>query len=167
MNVRGIFTAEDLIAANLIHMRPRKAYAVVGSILLVLAFAASVAGFVKTSAQDEWWSKWVGPGLLTYLALLFFMWMPYRARRHFRQRKDLQRECSFIPSDEGLEYTGPDGHSKKPWSDYLKWKEGRTHFLLYLADSYYQMVPKRFFTEPQQVDIFRSLLESKVRRREA
>lgn len=54
------------------------------------------------------------------------------------------------------------GHVTVAWSDYRKWKEGGTLFLLYSTDSAYLLLPKRFFRTESDVDGFRSLLEVQV-----
>ncbi|HEY4146086.1 YcxB family protein [Pinirhizobacter sp.] len=54
------------------------------------------------------------------------------------------------------------GNSVKPWSDYLKWKEGKSVFLLYLSDHMFQIVPKRFFAAHEDIDAFRNVIRQSI-----
>ena len=88
--------------------------------------------------------------------------VPYKCRRAYAQRKDLQRECTFLPSEEGLAFKSADTEGEKRWSDYLKWKEGKSVFLLYMSDNLYQLVPKRFFASEADIERFRDILTRKI-----
>lgn len=52
----------------------------------------------------------------------------------------------------------------KPWSDYLRWKEGGKCFLLYMSDNLFQIVPKRFFHSDSDIDTFREMLTMRIGR---
>ncbi len=105
--------------------------------------------------------------LVPVAAITVLFWVPYKCRRAYEQRKDLHRECTFTPSDEGLSFKSVDVEGKKAWSDYLKWKEGKSVFLLYMSDNLYQLVPKRFFATGADIDAFRDTLSRRVKRSEA
>ena len=44
----------------------------------------------------------------------------------------------------------------------IKWKQGNSHFLIYVNDAFYYVIPKRFFTSEQEVEEFQKLLETNV-----
>lgn len=166
--IKGTYTADDLIAAQRLHLRPRPVLRVVGIVLLALACVAAVAMFVGPVAADTpSVVKWALLASIAYFPILFAVLIPYRARRSFRQRKDLQRETSFAASEDGIHLQGENMQGTKPWSDYLKWKEGKRTFLVYLSDNMFHVVPKRFFDPESEVAGFRALLEQKVPRGKA
>jgi len=68
----------------------------------------------------------------------------------------------FVASDDGFTIQMENALVKKPWSDFLKWKEGKTLFVVYISDNMFQLVPKRFFSLPEDVTSFRNLLNAKV-----
>jgi len=79
----------------------------------------------------------------------------------------LQRPCTFYAQEEGLQFSTEGISGTKAWSDYVKWKEGGSGFLIYMSDNLYQVVPKRFLGSESDVNAFRELLRSKVARRDA
>lgn len=165
MNFSGTYTANDLISANWVHLQPRRSVGIAGLILLVLALLSSWMLFFTSIARGAEWTRWVIPGGLLYLGLTFGVGIPYKCRRAYKQRKDLQRLCNYSASDAGLAFSSEGVAGTKPWTDYLKWKEGSKVFLIYMSDQLYQVMPKRFFSSESDVDAFRELLSRKIQRR--
>jgi hypothetical protein len=164
--ITGTFSVEDLVAATWVHLRPRRALAVI--CIFILALFVLALGFTFLVIHRE-------PKLLDWLLLLLvplmtiflIIWVPHNCRRMYKQRKDLQRECVFTVSDNGLSFKSVDFEGKKPWSDYLKWKEGKLVFLIYMSDEVYQLVPKHFFATQADVKSFRDTLSRYVKRSKA
>lgn len=154
-------------SAQWVHLRPRRAVGIAGVVVLALAVIAEAVLVFGPHVPELGWVRWALPVSLAYFALIFWVWLPYRTRRTFKQRKDFQREASYAPSESELIVQNDTGRSAKPWADYLKWKEGRRVFLLYLSDNMFQVVPKHFFSSDAEIEEFRSLLQQKVRRGEA
>jgi hypothetical protein len=159
--IAGTFEPKDLLAASWVHLRPRRAYAIVGSFLLASFLWAGWLSFFGKNARSDDWGRWIIPGVIGYF-VFYLVWIPLQTRRTFKQRKDLQREVSIAIVDAGLEQTTQDSHGVKPWGDYLRWKEGKDLFLLYISDNMYQVVPKRFFSSVVEIDEFRTLLRKNV-----
>ncbi len=162
MKLKGRVVAGDLLAAQWVHVRPRRSFAVAGVLLFALTIFVMVASFVghHQSLADP--TAWILPGLLAYLAFTAFVWVPIKVRRSFFQRKDLQHEISMTVTSAGIEARTEQGYSVKPWSDYLKWKEGKGVFLLYLSDHLFQIVPKHFFAARGDIDAFRDLIRQSI-----
>jgi hypothetical protein len=100
--IQGTFTLRDLRDANWSHLRPRRALAVVG-VLLVAAFCWALwYAFFGAWSASVGWMRWVMLAAAIYLVAFFAFGIPYRVQRTYRQRKDLQRPCAFVPSDAGL-----------------------------------------------------------------
>jgi len=167
VNASGTYTAEDLVWASWVHLRPRRSLAIAGLILLALALGLTSITFVNGNPHEAGWERWVVPGFLLYFALAFGVGIPYKCRRAYQQRKDLQRPCTFCAQEEGLQFSTEGISGTKAWSDYVKWKEGRSSFLIYMSDNLYQVMPKRFLGSDTEVGAFRELLQRKVARREA
>lgn len=88
MKIEGQLAEQDFVAALYVHLRPRRAFAVVGLLLIVLALVVTVG--VDASAWRNGGSLWppiMMLGLLAYLGMYFLLWLPYQARRAFRQQK--------------------------------------------------------------------------------
>jgi MFS family permease len=164
MAIRGIFSAADLVSATWVHLRPRRSLAIVGAGLLFALAWAIWAAFFGRFTNHQAWQGWAFVGVLVYLIAAFGVGIPYKCRRAYRQRKDLQRECSFAATDQGVGFSSDAMSGTKPWADYLKWKEGKRLFLLYMSDNLYQVIPKRFFASESEVDSFRETLRANISR---
>jgi hypothetical protein len=162
MELKGRIAVEDLMAAQWVHVRPKRSLAVVGILLLGVAVFAMADSFLghRQSLTDP--KTWILPGVLAYLAFIAFIWIPRKVRRSYFQRKDLHHDISMVVTNDGIASRSEQGYSMKPWSDYLKWKEGKSVFLLYLSDHMFQMIPKRFFAVHKDVDAFRSMVRQSI-----
>lgn len=165
--IQGTFTERDLRDAGWTNLRPRRSLAVVGIILVALFCWVLWYAFFGSRPFEPWWMRWLMLAIAAYFVVLFAIWIPYKVRRTYRQRKDLQRPCTYLPSDSGLGAETEGAQGVKPWADYLKWKEGRSSFLLYMSDHMFQIVPKHFFSSAEELDAFRNLVKRKVARHEA
>ncbi|HLW51205.1 MAG TPA: YcxB family protein [Candidatus Angelobacter sp.] len=81
----------------------------------------------------------------------------YRNRRIFGPRKVTFDEVGVI-SD------GPQGHVETPWKSYVKFRESKRLFLLYLSQDVKGIVPKHAFKDDAQLDAFRSLVAARLPR---
>jgi len=164
MKGSGTYAPDDLISAVWVHLRPRRSLAILGSLLLALCLAGDAVMLFNANEFGLGWTRWAVPGALLYLALFFGIGIPYRCRRTYQQRKDLQRPCAFLAEDQGLQFSTSDASGIKAWSDYVKWKEGKHCFLLYMSDRLYQVIPKRFLGSEEAVSEFREIVRRKVAR---
>jgi len=163
MELKGRIAVDDLMAASRVHARPRRSFAVLGILLLGLAVFVVADSFLRHGQSLTDPMLWILPGSLAYLAFMAFVWAPKRVRQSYRQRKDFQHEISMLITSAGIETRTEQGHVVKPWSDYLKWKEGNSIFLLYLSDHLFQMIPKHFFAANEDIDAFRDIVKQSVK----
>jgi len=164
--IEGTFTERDLRAAGWTNLRPRRWLAIVG-VLIVAAFCWTLwLAFFGPGFHEPIWIRWAMLAVAVYLPAYFLIGFPLRVRRTYRQRKDLQRPCKYLPSEAGLGFETEGAQGTKSWGDFVKWKEGRSVFLLYISDQMFQVVPKHFFPSADEVDAFRNLVTAKVVRHE-
>jgi hypothetical protein len=166
MTVTGTYEANDLISAAWVHLRPRPSLRWVGIVLVVLAVVAMFVNF-RVAPEDARWVAWFLPLTFLYIVLAYGFGIPYKARRAYKQRKDLQRPISFTATESGLSFATEGSSGVKPWADFHKWKEGKSTLLLYLSDNLYQAVPKRFFASERELDAFREVVSQRIARRVA
>lgn len=165
MNASGMISTTDLIRAGWLHVMPRRRTdSAIGLMLLSLAVWALWMSFQPHPRVDLPRARWVLLACLLYLPTVFLIYHPYKCRREFTQRKDLHSPLRFQITEEGIGFHVQSTTLLRPWGDYHKWREGRAMFLLYFSDTLYQMMPKRFFSEPDDVDKFRTLLQQHVRK---
>lgn len=80
--------------------------------------------------------------------------LPRRTRKLFAQQKSLQRPVEFSWDEQALHWSSENGSGRSPWSDYLKRRQNERIVLLYLSDVMFQMIPKRSFEPPEQLQDF-------------
>ena len=81
----------------------------------------------------------------------------YGNRRLFGQRT---LKCD----ENGIVADTPLGHTETKWSNYEQFRETKNLFLLYLTKDAIGILPKRAFPGPADLELFRTMLASKVRR---
>ena len=67
-------------------------------------------------------------------------------------------------TDTGVTASNSFGQGTYPWSHFHKWKEGKSLLLVYYSDVLFIIVPKRCFDRQEDLDRFRNLLLTNVRR---
>ncbi len=99
--------------------------------------------------------------VLFWIVMLAFL--PYRgARRNYTAQKDLGAPSTWVFTSETLTRTTPNGFSASVWSAVIRLQETRTLFLLYIGPSIAEIVPKRFFQSPAEMDQWRQMVLSCV-----
>jgi hypothetical protein len=104
------------------------------------------------------------PFLLVPLALLLvfllfqYSYKPFLLRRTFNMQKDLSAPFEMELSEEGLSVSGPQAIALIPWNNFLKWAEGKEMILLYSSYSAFQMLPKRLFASPSDLQFLHAQL---------
>lgn len=91
-----------------------------------------------------------------------YVYIPWKARRVFRQQKSLQREYSMSWNSDGIQTKSKNGEYSSNWSEFIRWKENENIFLLYISDIQFYMFPKRAFTSETELNDFRTHLVGSV-----
>lgn len=92
----------------------------------------------------------------------YTIYIPYKAKKIFKQQKSLQIPFVVVVSNEGLHFSNEMGEVKIPWDNFLKWKENKNLFLVYHSDVLFQMLPKRLFGSLEEKMSFRNTLTSNI-----
>ncbi|HVS54604.1 MAG TPA: hypothetical protein VHD62_19770 [Opitutaceae bacterium] len=114
---------KDLVATQRLGMRPRRWLAIVGAglfVLLLLTCAFWIYEWISSgfSGNQLWWMG----GLVVYISLVFFVWLPWRAKRTFRQQKTLHHPLTVEFTNDAFLVEAVHGSSRVPWTDFHKWK---------------------------------------------
>jgi hypothetical protein len=161
MQLTGKYTERDLRSAMWLHLTPPWFMSILGVLLLAVAIWVLWMSFVGPHPSSGW-AKWSLLAFLLYLLVGFGFYVPYRIRSTLHQYKALQREFTFSPSEAGLHWTGETGNAIVPWSDFLRWKENDSVFILYVSDSHYHVIPKRLFAVAGDIEAFRAIVNEHV-----
>lgn len=149
-------------------MRPRKWLAITAWIIIGLFLLGTGFGIYEWVATGHaqpglFWTL----GLGAYFTLLFFVFIPWQAKRIFLQQKALQRPFVIEFTDDGVRSEAENGSAEMKWADFHKWKANRSLILLFHSDALSNIVPTRSFADDAQRAALLALIESKLGKQRA
>ena len=162
IDVTGMLLPDDYVRAQYLHLRPRLAFKILGVLIVFAALWAIWYSMSKGGLIGPGWIDYLFFAAIVYLCLSFFVYLPWKTRRTYRQQKSLQRESRMMFDEAGIVVDNELGHATVPWSDYVKWKENDHLFLLYVSDPVFHVLPKRYFSGADEVEKLRQILQAKI-----
>ena len=99
------------------------------------------------------------PAVLVGLLFLFLVWLQPR----LAARKAILRSVEWRITDEGVQIRTNVAATDIRWEAYLKYKEGKKIFLLYVQKGQAQMIPKRVLSESETIEL-RNLISAHVKK---
>ena len=115
MNCSGTVLESDYIAAQYLHMKPRKAFTIIG---LVLIFLSTITLVI--------WFSWLMLACLGYLLVFYFILVPWRAAKTYRQYKAIQDPITIELKDSGILSSSKNGSGIIEWNAIRKIKKKNT-----------------------------------------
>lgn len=149
-------TEGDVVCAQRLHATPKTSLSV---FLLAVAVIVVVGAYAEGQLSAGAAIGGVA-GMFGWLAILYLVIIPYRAKRIYRQQKSLHLSHSFWWDNEMVFFQSQDSEGKIRWSDFTKVKENRKMLLLYHSDTLFNMVPKHCFAGPEDLEAFKSCLSA-------
>ncbi|MBW4652033.1 MAG: YcxB family protein [Kaiparowitsia implicata GSE-PSE-MK54-09C] len=127
--------------------------------VLLLTFLAVVSLHIFTPPNNEVTIiTFVFFGWLACLALFYGVWVPYLAKKIYKQQKTMQEPFELEPTAVKIIETSSRGISRLRWTDFHKYKLGKDIVLVYQSDPLFQIFPKRWFSEDEYRE-FRQILK--------
>jgi len=152
MKGQGQYTESDYLAAMYLHECPRRIYAILGIAMLLLALLSSLfRPFDVVTAMLLGGSA----SLVGY----YFIYLPHRCKKNFRQYKAMSEPHTVELLDEGLHFRGLRSEGLIPWSHIIRWRRNDKVILLYPMSSLFYLVPQHFFEDRADFDAFVTQLE--------
>jgi len=128
-----------------LNLRPRPVYAVAGLLLLLLLVALLV---IKLCSPTGWGhNEFIMLGILIFLLANFFVYLPWKVTKNFKQNPFFKHKMTRRIDDIGLHTESDLGNVTLPWDHLRKWKQNSRMILLYTSGSTYMVFPKRLFDE--------------------
>lgn len=95
------------------------------------------------------------------VGLLFKYGVPYFSARSFvKKNPDKLGPAKHSISQDGTSYESKHGSGHTAWSAYQRIRETRDLFLLYTQSNFAQILPKRCFDTPRDVETYRQILRN-------
>lgn len=156
-------TADDYLGAIRLSLKPRPWVLVLGGLiaaLCLLALGLSAAAALQGRAT---WDDLLSALAMAFLPTWYWLYLPWRVRRLYRQQRSLQEAFTVVLDDDaGLRLETAHGQTLLPWSHIGRWRESRSLFVLYESDALIHILPKRFFDETLSKDHLREALRQRV-----
>lgn len=151
MRIEGKVRESDYICSQYLHLRPHPLLAVLGLLMLAL--------FVWVLIVSP---SWVMAGVTAYIVLWPLVFIPWRAKRTFKQYKALSEPVSVEVRDDGLFFRRNSGEGLVPWSHIVKWRKSNRLILLYPASNIFHLIPSHFFSSSEAYSAFAEKVKDKV-----
>jgi hypothetical protein len=154
-------TAQDYVHARQLSLRPGRGlrfglYAV--AVLLVLSLILCILDWMTTGHIPRG-AMWMA-GIPAYFLVLYYIVVPWGARRVFKQQKSLHHPTSFIFTEHGMKAENHQGQCVIQWSDFFKWKADSKVVLIYHSSAIFNMFPRHGFATDADYTAFQDLIQT-------
>jgi hypothetical protein len=126
---------------------------------LIFGIAAGVCAILTAIAGDGVWAVIFGTVCLVILGV--FILAPKRAVSSLLKTPYYQGKIRFVGDDSGTQFIYRTGDSNTQWSGYVRYRETKHLFLLFVSDSGFRAIPKRALPA-EQASQFRNLLNQRI-----
>lgn len=151
--------AEDYLAAVRLNLRPRKARAIAGIVLLVVVAIAIGLLLLRIASGEAQWFDSILVAAVVWLVLWYWVFLPRQVRKLYSQQRSLQEPFEAAFDATGMRIDSERGNATLPWADVHKWRESKRIFLIYQSDALFHLLPKRCFgSEADQAELRDRLL---------
>ncbi|MBB2803935.1 hypothetical protein XarbCFBP7604_03435 [Xanthomonas arboricola] len=151
--ISATISLEDHLAAQRLHARQTAKLLIV--ILVVLLLIG--AGLLQLIGAGEIIGPMLigaGGGGLIGLVVLHVWGLPRKIKRLHAQQAALRHTYTFAWDETGLEITWADGRLRRPWSDYIRYRENE-RVLLYHNDRLFELFAPHWFADRAHYEAFR------------
>lgn len=152
--ISGAISSEDYVDALRLHRRK-----IVKRQLLALCTFAAIGVVVAATVSQLVGIILIGAGVGGLIGefALSTLTLPRRVRKIYNQQAALRAYYTYSWDKDGVSVTSENVNARRPWSDYVKTLEDDDLILLYHSDIMFEIFPKSWFANKEQVDEFRSL----------
>jgi hypothetical protein len=156
-------TQRDFYDSFMAHRRRTPALMWSFRLLFGLTFIFPVIGVAVLATDRQAEVVTVAPlfALAAFWAIFIWVIPWWSARSQFWQQPAAQGSKTMTLDGSGIHWRWRNGQAHIEWTNFIRFLESKTVFLLYTSPACFNIVPKRAFA-PDQTDSFRSLLEEKL-----
>jgi hypothetical protein len=149
--ISGRISEQDYLAAQRLHRKRGRKKLV--ALLAGLSAAGALAMWLHLSPYDVFFFGAAG-------ALLVDLWpgaYDWKHRKIYKQQASLKQTFSYLWDPDALHASSEGGNATRKWRDYWRFSEDEHLFLLYHTDVMFEIIPKAWFADPDEIQAFRKL----------
>jgi hypothetical protein len=139
MKISGTVSESDFLKSQYLHLKPNLIFSILGILICLAALMVLVFSF-----------SWILLACIAYFVLYFGLFIPWRARKLYREYTAMREPVTVNVSDEGLEFISENGQGILPWVDIRKTKSNKTLLLVYPNRSIFHIIPSHFFASTEE-----------------
>ena len=137
---------------------------------LLIPIAICMFGILALSALSDFTGRtnYLRPAIIfvavaAFVVCLVFVFPYFLARNALRSSALSKGDLHYMFTDTGAESTTPASQGRIEWHGFYRAVELNDFFLLYMSSRVFNVIPKRAFSGPDQIEAFRELLRSKIK----
>jgi hypothetical protein len=157
MKITGQLNQKDYLQATLLHYKSNVSVLVLFFGILIIFGLTSIIGILFVILQKIPFS-FILPvlGVLISTLAIRYLLIPFQIANTFNKRKDLSEPITYEFDGAHISSSALTNQSSRPWSDICEIKENKDICLLYFGLNCFYIIPKRFFTSPEDMEKMRS-----------
>lgn len=160
IHVSGKLTMKDFIKYNHYHLgRLLKVYFVFCFIILFLIFQIPMSGDFMLIVLFAGGPSLLLSGMLYYFAKLT---RRHQAVKEYKSDQLIKHTISYTFDSTGIKQNVRKSNNQYEWADFLKAREHKEMFLLYLSKNKAIVLPKRFFQTDDWMERFKTLVSQNM-----
>jgi hypothetical protein len=162
MKISGQIIWKELLQAFLLHYKSNVSTLITFYVITIF-FGIGGFGGIILSVTEDFPIQYSLPFLLIGLCpiLIRYVLLPIQVKNIFRAQKEWNSPFEYEFTETHLMLNTLYNRNSFPFTEIVKWKENKQVCLLYYTFNCFYVIPKRFFTDPQQIDTLRSYIPKK------
>ncbi len=156
-------TEEDYLRGVRFKAKPEGGFQLTFSLasIMIMLFLIGIYLFIRSLMS---WQTLIPVVLIPVFYLIGrYFWVPRYVNRIYQQQKELQKPVEIQITMDALHSANEFGQSTRPWSNFTNWKENEHLFLLYHSDALQTLIPKRIFSNQEQIEFLRERLRENIK----
>ena len=135
-------TKKDIYRAYLLHIRPRKLFAILGILMLCLCIFSCILAVVPLEGEPNY--VFAGFLLVTIVLLMggIYVLPWFSIHRSIRQTKGVDGEVKVVVGEDSIQFSGEYSHITIPYSHVFAVKSDKDYLLIYTNQNVFRIVPK-------------------------
>ena len=158
-----IYSFRDYLAINRAKSKNRKStrfYRAAIVLVILLNLLATCYFLYQVFGLGFHWESWmvISPAAAALLTLKILVAEPLMLRRYYRQQLLDGKSIDLEVNDQGIVYASDGVRGETDWPRIIRTDEEPDHFLIWVTHTNAFSVPKRAFSNPEEMQDFRNLI---------